>query len=122
MSQTETSPLPSLMNPGAALLDPVRGPAQAVTALLVAAAGLLVFLLVWAALARLDRVGPEAASRSERIMLAECHRLRAAALAKIGDADAARAALMVAVEEAERRGAVIVEGRARADLDALEQG
>ena len=38
MSQTETSPLPSLMNPGAALLDPVRGPAQAVTALLVAAA------------------------------------------------------------------------------------
>ena len=54
MSQTDTSPLPSLMNPGAALLDPVRGPAQAVTALLVAAAGLLVFLLVWAALARLD--------------------------------------------------------------------
>ncbi len=42
------------MNADAALLDPVRGPKQAIIALLVGIASLLFFLLVWAAMARLD--------------------------------------------------------------------
>lgn len=45
---------PALLNASAAMLDPVRGPRQAVLILLITIAVLLVFTLIWAGLARLD--------------------------------------------------------------------
>lgn len=45
---------PALLNGTASMLDPVRGPRQAVLVLLVTIAALFVFVLVWAGLARLD--------------------------------------------------------------------
>lgn len=44
----------ALLNGSAAMLDPVRGPRQAVLVLLVTIAVLVVFVLVWAGMARLD--------------------------------------------------------------------
>lgn len=45
---------PALLNGSAAILDPVRGPRQAVLVLLTTIAVLIVFVLIWASIARLD--------------------------------------------------------------------